>query len=161
MPIGETVLTVVGNLTRDPELSYTSGNVARLVFNIASNSRNWDKNTASWGEGHTLFLRCTAWRWLAENAEKTLTKGTRVIVTGALRQFEWTSADGVQRTGYGIDVEDIAVSLRYATATVNRTTRSTTGPDSGPAGDAWSTSGPAASSWGAPSGGGFSEEPPF
>ncbi|WP_433340582.1 single-stranded DNA-binding protein [Streptomyces sp. CA-253872] len=121
MPIGETIITVVGNLTADPELRHTADGTPWVTFNVASNSKNWDKQRAEWGEGHTLFLRCTAWRWLAQNAEATLTKGTRVIVTGALRQHDWTSPDGVERTGFGIDVEDIAVSLRYATATVRRT----------------------------------------
>ncbi|MEE1787744.1 single-stranded DNA-binding protein [Streptomyces sp. SP17BM10] len=164
MPIGETVITVTGNLTADPELRHTSEGVPWLTFNVASNSRNWDKTTATWGEGRTLFLRCTAWRWLAENAEKTLVKGTRVVVTGALRQFDYTSADGVQRTGYGIDVEDVAVSLRYATATVQRTTRGNGQQAEDPWADArpargkttpWPGTGPAAG------GDGFSEKPPF
>ncbi|MET8698263.1 single-stranded DNA-binding protein [Kitasatospora sp. NPDC004723] len=141
MPIGETVITVTGNLTADPELRHTGEGVPWLTFNVASNSRNWDKTTATWGEGRTLFLRCTAWRWLAENAEKTLTKGTRVVVTGALRQFDYTSADGIQRTGYGIDVEDVAVSLRYATATVQRTTRGNS--DRQPGDDPWADARPA------------------
>ncbi|MFJ9819340.1 single-stranded DNA-binding protein [Streptomyces sp. NPDC101151] len=121
MPIGETVITLVGNLTADPELRHTTDGTPWLSFNVASNSRNWDKTRAEWGEGHTLFLRCTAWRWLAQNAETSLHKGVRVIVTGALRQFEYTSADGATRTGFGLDVEDIAVSLRYATATIHPT----------------------------------------
>ncbi|NED81282.1 single-stranded DNA-binding protein, partial [Streptomyces sp. SID11233] len=77
MPIGETIITVVGNLTADPELRHTTDGTPWVTFNVASNSKNWDKQRAEWGEGHTLFLRCTAWRWLAQNAEATLTKGTR------------------------------------------------------------------------------------
>ncbi|WP_217552688.1 single-stranded DNA-binding protein [Streptomyces sp. GbtcB6] len=154
MPIGETVITLVGNLTADPELRHTSDGTPWLTFNVASNSRNWDKTRAEWGEGKTLFMRCTAWRWLAENADATLKKGARVIVTGALRQFEYTSADGALRTGFGLDVEDIAVSLRYATATIHRT--NTPGgqsdrPKAGAKSDPWATT----------AAGGHSDEPPF
>ncbi|QXE35889.1 single-stranded DNA-binding protein [Streptomyces sp. GMY02] len=151
MPIGETVITLVGNLTADPELTHTDQGVARLTFNVASNSRVWDKTRAEWGEGRTLFLRCTAWRWIAENAAASLTKGTRVIVTGALRQFDYTAPDGTVRTGFGLDVDDIAVSLRYATATVTRTGRTnTTQPVTG--NDPWATATPA---------GKYSDQPPF
>ncbi|MFI0736827.1 single-stranded DNA-binding protein [Streptomyces sp. NPDC021100] len=150
MPIGETVITLVGNLTADPELHETADSTPWVTFTVASNSKVWDKNRAEWGEGKTLFLRCTAWRWLAQNANETLRKGTRVIVTGALRQFDYTSADGVQRTGFGLDVDDIAVSLRYATATVHRTTstgpstakKQPTGWGSAPTTDAWAVAGP-------------------
>ncbi|MFC5909505.1 single-stranded DNA-binding protein [Streptacidiphilus monticola] len=169
MPIGETIITVVGNLTADPELSATQGGVPRVAFTVASNSRNWDRDRAEWGEGRTLFLRCTAFRWLAENTAQSLHKGDRVIVTGALRQWEYTSADHVQRTGYGIDVEDIAVSLRYATATVKRTNRSSA--DAPPTDDPWAASAPPKGRrskasqpvddpW-ASTGAGFSDEPPF
>ncbi|WP_328758031.1 single-stranded DNA-binding protein [Streptomyces sp. NBC_00271] len=158
MPIGETTLTLVGNLTADPELRHTSDGTPWISFNVASNSRNWDKTRAEWSEGNTLFLRCTAWRWLAQNAEATLTKGTRVIVTGALRQFEYTSPDGVTRTGVGLDVEDIAVSLRYATATIHRTkdaASSSSGqgdrPATGSKNDPWATAGA----------GSYDDKPPF
>ncbi|MEV7389448.1 single-stranded DNA-binding protein [Streptomyces sp. NPDC091215] len=153
MPIGETVITLVGNLTADPELRHTSDGTPWVTFNVASNSRNWDKTRAEWGEGKTLFLRCTAWRWLAENADATLKKGTRVIVTGALRQFEYTSADGASRTGFGLDVEDIAVSLRYATATIHRTNGSSgqsDRPKAGATSDPWGTAA-----------GGYDDKPPF
>ncbi|SHK55674.1 single-stranded DNA-binding protein [Actinacidiphila paucisporea] len=169
MAIGETVITLVGNITADPELRHTDEGIPWVTFNVASNSKVWDKNRSEWGEGKTLFMRCTAWRWLADNANSTLTKGARVIVTGALRQFEYTSADGIQRTGFGLDVEDIAVSLRYATATIHRTTSSATGGGesssgrgqqvkgrgSAPGDDPWATAGNARS------GGGWSDEPPF
>lgn len=173
MPIGETIVTVVGNLTADPELTATADGVTRATFTVASNSRNWDRDRAEWGEGRSLFMRCTAWRWLADNAANSLHKGDRVIVTGALRQFDYTSADNVQRTGYGIDVEDIAASLRYATADITRSstngghrapehvptsrttgTRTThNGAKTAPVDDPWATATPA--------GGQFSDEPPF
>jgi single-strand DNA-binding protein len=173
MPIGETIVTLIGNLTRDPELTYTDSGVARCTFNVASNSKVFDKTTAGWIEGKTVFLRCTAWRWLAENANQSLTQGTRVIVTGALRQFEYTSADGIERTGYGLDVQDIATSLLYATATVQSTTRTASeSMGSKPAGsrgkakgraqakgdEVWASA-PAGSSWGSPPVSG--DEPPF
>lgn len=152
MAIGETVITLVGNLTADPEQRTTSDGTPWITFTVASNSKNWDKNRAEWGEGHSLFMRCTAWRWLAQNAAQSLTKGTRVIVTGSLRQFDWTDPQGIQRTGFGLDVEDIAVSLRYATATIQRTAGTTTGRGPAPADDPWAV--PAA---GRPA----SDEPPF
>jgi single-strand DNA-binding protein len=181
MPIGETIITLIGNLTRDPELAFTPSGVAYCTFNVASNSKVFDKTTASWIEGKTVFMRCTAWRWLAENAEKSLSQGTRVIVTGALRQFEYTSADNVERTGYGLDVQEIGASLLYATATVQRTSRTaspsegsaaSTGSASGsrgkarskaaPVDDPWASTAPAGSGWGsAPAAAGFSDEPPF
>ncbi|MEU3520179.1 single-stranded DNA-binding protein [Streptomyces sp. NPDC006654] len=153
MPIGETMITLVGNLTADPELRHTSDGTPWVTFNVASNSRNWDKTRAEWGEGKTLFMRCTAWRWLAENADASLKKGARVIVTGALRQFEYTSADGVSRTGFGLDVEDIAVSLRYATATIHRTNgpgSQSDQPKAGAKSDPWATTA-----------GGYDDKPPF
>jgi single-strand DNA-binding protein len=175
MPIGETIITLIGNLTADPELSFTDSGVARCTFNVASNSKVFDKTTASWIEGKTVFLRCTAWRWLAENANQSLTKGTRVIVTGALRQFEYTSADNVERTGYGLDVQEIGASLLYATATVQRTTRTAGDNSTGSGGrgsrgskgqsgaaqgdDPWASSAPAGAGWGStPTG---SDMPPF
>jgi single-strand DNA-binding protein len=176
--IGETVLTVVGNLTADPELTRTENGVSRLTFTVASNTRVWDKDTAAWTEGRTLFMRCTAWRWTADNAHQTLTRGARVIVTGALRQFETVTADGSPRTGYGLDVEEVGPSLRYATATVQRTatgngsTKPKPVPGAGTPGNPWATSrrsGPAPvddDPWAADTpalagGAGFSDEPPF
>ncbi|MGA5130833.1 single-stranded DNA-binding protein [Streptomyces olivoreticuli] len=157
MPIGETIITLAGNLTADPELRETADGTPWISFNVASNSKNWDKNRAEWGEGKTLYLRCTAWRWLAQNAGATLTKGTRVVVTGALRQYEYTSADGILRTGFGLDVDDIAISLRYATATVHRTNSNggklQPGTKSGGKTDAWAVA--------APVGGGKTDAPPF
>jgi single-strand DNA-binding protein len=170
MAIGETTVTLVGNVTADPELRHTDDGTPWVTFNVASNSKVWDRNRAEWGEGKTLFLRCTAWRWLADNAAATLAKGTRVIVTGALRQFEYTAADGAQHTGFGLDVEDIAVSLRYATATIHRAGSSAGGGNGdgnsgrgqqaksrskAPADDPWATTG-------SRGGGGWSgDEPPF
>ncbi|GHG82732.1 single-stranded DNA-binding protein [Streptomyces griseocarneus] len=154
MPIGETTITLIGNLTADPELRHTADGTPWLSFNVASNSKNWDKNRAEWGEGKTLFLRCTAWRWLAQNAESSLSKGTRVIVTGALRQYDYTSADGIQRTGFGLDVEDIAVSLRYATATVHHTNGTgSQRPKAQP--------GTKSDSWAIPAPAGGDDQPPF
>ncbi|MFI6981535.1 single-stranded DNA-binding protein [Embleya sp. NPDC050154] len=125
MPIGSTTVTIVGNLCADPELTHTTAGVPRAAFTVASTTRVYDKPSGEWRDGDTLFLRCSAWRTLAENVTASLTKGSRVVVTGTLRQFEMQTADGM-RTGYGLDIEDIGASLKHATADIHRTTRSAT-----------------------------------
>jgi len=124
MPIGTTVVTIVGNLCADPELTHTAGGVARAAFTVASTTRVYDKPSGEWRDGDTLFLRCSAWRALAENVTTSLTKGSRVVATGTLRQYEVQTADGV-RTGYGLDIEDIGASLKHATVDIHRKTRGT------------------------------------
>ena len=121
---GETTLTIVGNLTADPELRFTPAGHAVAEFTVASTPRSYDRQTGEWRDGEALFLRCTAWRQLAEHAAESLTKGTRVIVTGRLRQRSFELTEGVTRTVTELDVEELGPSLRYSTARVTKTTRS-------------------------------------
>ena len=122
---GETTLTIVGNLTADPELRFTPSGHAVAEFTVASTPRSYDRETGAWRDGEALFLRCTAWRQLAEHAAESLTKGTRVIVTGRLRQRSFELAEGGTRTVTELDVDELGPSLRYSTARVTKTTRTT------------------------------------
>ena len=122
---GETTLTIVGNLTADPELRFTPSGHAVADFTVASTPRNYDRDAGAWRDGEPLFLRCTAWRQLAEHAAESLTKGTRVIVTGRLRQRSFELTEGVTRTVTELDVDDLGPSLRHSTARVTKTTRTT------------------------------------
>ncbi len=133
--IGETSVTVVGNLTADPELRYTPTGTAVANFVVASTPRTFNRASGEWVDGDPLFLRCTTWRELAEHTAESLAKGTRVIVTGRLRQRGYTTGDGQPRTVVELDVEEVGPSLRYATATVTRTTRSRAGAAVRPAGE--------------------------
>jgi single-strand DNA-binding protein len=170
---GETVITVVGNLTADPELRFTPSGAAVANFTVASTPRTFDRQTNEWKDGEALFLRCSVWRQAAENVAESLTRGTRVVVNGRLKQRSFETKEGEKRTVVELDVDEIGPSLRYATAKVNRTSRGSSGGggfgggDSGggygsPAGgggggqsdDPWASA-PAASS------GGYSDEPPF
>lgn len=118
---GETTITLVGNLTRDPELRFTPSGAAVADFTVASTSRTFDRQTNEWKDGDTLFIRCSAWRQLAENVAGSLTKGTRVIVTGALKVREYERQDGGRGTSVEMTVDDVGPSLRNATAQVQRT----------------------------------------
>jgi single-strand DNA-binding protein len=124
--VGETTLTIVGNLTADPELRFTPAGHAVADFTVASTPRNYDRQTGQWRDGEALFLRCTAWRQLAEHTAESLTKGTRVIVTGRLRQRSFELTEGVTRTVTELEVDDLGPSLRHCTARVTKTTRTTT-----------------------------------
>ena len=121
---GETVITVVGNLTADPELRFTASGAAVANFTVASTPRTFNRNSGEWEDGQPLFLRCGLWRQPAENLAESLTKGTRVIVTGRLRQRSFETKDGEKRTVIELEVDEIGPSLRYATATVSRASRS-------------------------------------
>ena len=123
---GETTLTIVGNLTADPELRYTPAGHAVAEFTVASTPRSYDRQGGAWRDGEALFLRCTAWRQLAEHTAESLTKGTRVIVTGRLRQRSFELTEGVTRTMTELDVDELGPSLRHSTARVTKTTRNTT-----------------------------------
>jgi len=123
---GETTLTIVGNLTGDPELRFTPAGHAVAEFTVASTPRSYDRQAGQWRDGEVLFLRCTAWRQLAEHTAESLTKGTRVIVTGQLRQRSFELTEGVTRTVTELDVDELGPSLRYSTARVTKTTRTTT-----------------------------------
>ncbi len=122
---GETTLTIVGNLTADPELRYTPAGHAVADFTVASTPRSYDRHAGEWRDGEALFLRCTAWRQLAEHTAESLTKGTRVIVTGRLRQRSFELTEGGTRTVTELDVDELGPSLRHSTARVTKTTRTT------------------------------------
>jgi single-strand DNA-binding protein len=117
---GETVLTVVGNLTADPELRYTQGGLPVVNFTIASTPRTFDRQTNEWKDGEALFLRASAWRDFAEHIAGTLTKGMRVVATGRLRQRSYQDREGQARTAIELEIDEIGPSLRYATAQVTR-----------------------------------------
>lgn len=117
---GETIITVVGNLTADPELRYTQAGLAVANFTIASTPRTFDKASNDWKDGEALFLRCSIWREFAENVAGSLTKGSRVIAQGRLTQRSYETKEGETRTSIELEVDEIGPSLRYATAQVSR-----------------------------------------
>ncbi|MEV6108491.1 single-stranded DNA-binding protein [Streptomyces sp. NPDC051940] len=119
---GETVITVVGNLTGDPELRFTPSGAAVANFTIASTPRTFDRQTNEWKDGDTLYLRSSIWRQAAENVAETLTKGTRVVAQGRLRQRSYEAQNGETRTVIEFEVDEIGPSLRYASAKVTKTT---------------------------------------
>lgn len=120
---GETQITVIGNLTGDPELRFIQSGAAVVNFTVASTPRTFERQTNEWKDGETLFMRCSLWREAAENVAETLTKGMRVIVTGRLVSRSW-EANGEKRSVMELQVDEVGPSLRYATAKVNRTQRS-------------------------------------
>ncbi|GAB2465181.1 single-stranded DNA-binding protein [Promicromonospora sp. NPDC023987] len=181
---GETVITVIGNLTGDPELRFTPSGAAVANFTVASTPRTFDRQSNEWKDGETLFMRCSIWREAAENVAESLTKGTRVIAQGRLVQRSYETREGEKRTVVELQVDEIGPSLRYATAKVTRAQRSGGGGGFGGGGggynggggaqqgggsgggfsssgggqsndDPWATAGPASS------GGSFSDDPPF
>ena len=180
---GETVITVVGNLTDDPELRFTPSGAAVANFTVASTPRTLNKQTNEWEDGEAMFLRCSVWRQAAENVAESLQKGARVIVQGRMRARTWETREGEKRTSFEIDVDEIGPSLSWATAKVAKAGRSSGGGGYGagraaaqPAGgDPWATPGAPPSRvaaapppsrvargqdpWGAP--GVSSDEPPF
>jgi len=183
---GETLITVVGNLTDDPELRFTPSGAAVANFTVASTPRNFDKNSNEWVDGEAMFLRCSIWRQAAENVAESLQRGMRVVVHGRLKARTYETREGEKRTVFEIDVEEIGPSLKFATAKVNRTSRQGGGggysggggaPQGGGQGgqpaaadDPWATPAPApaaggggapaaADPWGAP--GVTNDEPPF
>lgn len=117
---GETLITVVGNLTADPELRYTQNGVAVANFTIASTPRMFDRASGEWKDGEALFMRASVWREFAEHVASSLTKGARVIATGRLRQRSYETKEGEKRTSIELEVDEIGPSLRYATAQVQR-----------------------------------------
>jgi single-strand DNA-binding protein len=136
----DTILTIVGNLTADPELRFTPQGVALAKFTVASTPRVFDKAAGQYKDGDPLFMTCTVWRDMAENAAETLARGTRVVVTGRLKLSRWETPEGEKRSMYGLDADDVAVSLRFATAKVNKMTRKSAGTANGtttPADDGW------------------------
>lgn len=119
----ETTLTLVGNLTADPELRYTPAGAALCKFTVASTPRNYDKGSGEWKDGDPLFMNCSAWRELAENIAESLHRGSRVVVTGRLKLNRWKTPEGENRQAMQLDVEEVGPSLRYATAQVKKLTR--------------------------------------
>lgn len=159
---GETVITIVGNLTADPELRYTAAGVAVANVTIASTPRTFDRASNDWKDGETLFLRGSCWRDYAEHVAGSLTKGTRVIATGRLKQRSYDANDGSKRTVVELEIEEIGPSLRYATAQVTRSSGGGGGRgQSAVAEEPWAASAPADSGdvWNAP--GTYSDETPF
>lgn len=171
---GDTIITVVGNLTADPELRFTASGAAVANFTVASTPRTLDRTSGEWKDGEALFLRCNIWRQAAENVTESLTRGSRVIVTGRLKQRSFETKEGEKRTVIELEVDEIGPSLRYATAKVNKTARQDGGGGSGgfgggnsgggggqsrggsaPVDDPWASAPPAGG------GGGYSDEPPF
>jgi single-strand DNA-binding protein len=179
---GDTIITVIGNLTDDPELRFTPSGAAVANFTVASTPRIFKRESNSWEDGDTLFMRCSVWRQYAENVAESLLRGTRVIVSGRLKQRSYETREGEKRTVVELEVEEIGPALRYATAKVARTQRSGTGggggfgggqsgggqPGGGQSGggqssggnqDPWAASTPAPDPWS--SGGSDNDEPPF
>ena len=119
---GETSITLVGNLTADPELRFTPSGAPVANFTVASTPRTFDRATGEWKDGDAMFLNCSVWRQPAENVAESLTKGMRVIVQGRLRSRSYETREGERRTVFEVDVDEVGPSLRYATAKVTRTT---------------------------------------
>jgi single-strand DNA-binding protein len=167
---GDTTITVVGNLTADPELRFTPSGAAVANFTVASTPRIYDRQSGEWRDGEALFLRCNIWREAAENVAESLTRGARVIVTGRLKQRSFETREGEKRTVMEVEVDEIGPSLRYATAKVNKASRSGGGGFGGggsrqaPA-QAQAGGGAGDDPWGsAPASGSFGggdDEPPF
>jgi single-strand DNA-binding protein len=176
---GETPITLVGNLTADPELRFTPSGAAVANFTVASTPRTFDRQSNEWRDGDAMFLNCAVWRQAAENVAESLQKGMRVIVQGRLKSRSYETREGEKRTVFEVDVDEIGPALRYATAKVTRTSSGGGGGQGGggggygggggggnyggggagggggaPADDPWASAAPA-------SDGGFSDEPPF
>ncbi len=169
---GETVITVIGNLTSDPELRFTPSGAAVANFTVASTPRTFDRQSQEWKDGEALFLRCNVWRQAAENVAESLTRGSRVIVSGRLKQRSFDTKEGEKRTVIELEVDEIGPSLRYATAKVTKASRGEGGGGFGGGAaadnDPWASAAPAPAPAGNAGGGGggwnapgASDEPPF
>ncbi|MFJ4165765.1 single-stranded DNA-binding protein [Microbacterium sp. NPDC089698] len=168
---GETVITVVGNLTADPELRYTQNGLPVANFTIASTPRTFDRQANEWKDGDALFLRASVWREFAEHVAGSLTKGMRVIASGRLRQRSYQDREGQNRTAIELEVDEIGPSLRYATAQVTRAASNGGGgnfqggqgggrPQQQVSEEPWSTPGSSsADAWSTP--GSFGDDTPF
>jgi single-strand DNA-binding protein len=165
---GDTVITIIGNITGDPELRFTPSGAAVANFTVASTPRQFDRTSNEWKDGETLFMRCSVWRDAAENVAESLQRGTRVLVSGRLKSRSYETKEGEKRTVVELDVEEVGPSLKYATAKVNRTQRGSggggfnsggqgggsnggaggSGGQGAPANDPWATGSPAAANTG-------------
>lgn len=163
MAMGETPITVIGNLTDDPELRFTASGAAQVRFTVASTPRRFDREANQWKDGTTMFLRCSAWRSLAEHIADSLTKGTRVVVSGRMRQFDWQNDQGENRSMLVLEADDVGPSLVFATAAVTKATGNGSKASGGgkPAGDPWNTGAPAATDWNPAPAAAGGDEPPF
>ncbi len=182
MAQGDILITIIGNLTGDPELRFTPSGAAVASFTVASSSRVMDKQTNEWKDGDTTFLRCNVWRQYAENVAESLQRGMRVIVNGRLKQRSYETKEGEKRTVYEVEVDDVGPALRYATAKVTKVSRGSGGGGGGfgpsggdvpPADDPWATSAPgggsgsgsgsggSAGGWGGAAAPASFDEPPF
>ncbi|WP_411143174.1 single-stranded DNA-binding protein [Streptomyces sp. x-80] len=150
---GETVITVVGNLVDDPELRFTPSGAAVAKFRVASTPRTFDRQTNEWKDGESLFLTCSVWRQAAENVAESLTRGTRVVVQGRLKQRSYEDREGVKRTVYELDVEEVGASLKNATAKITKTS-GRGGQGGGFGGGQQGGGGQGGSGWGGGPGGG-------
>jgi single-strand DNA-binding protein len=161
MAVGDINVTVVGNLTADPELRFTPSGAAVASFTVAASSRYLDRQSNEWKDSEPVFMRCSVWRQYAENVAESLTKGTRVIVQGRLKQRSYETREGEKRTVVEMEVDDVGPALRYATAKITRTARGDGGGGGGggggfgggggaPVDDPWASAGPAGG-----------DEPPF
>lgn len=157
MARGETVITVIGNLTADPELRFTPSGAAVATFTVASTPSMFDRTTNEWKDGESLFLRCSVWRQAAENVAESLTRGSRVLVSGRLRQRSFETREGEKRTVVELEVDEVGPSLRFATAKINKVSRGSGG------GGGYGSGAPADDNpWvSAPAGPVADEEPPF
>ena len=149
---GETIITVVGNLTADPELRYTQSGLAVANFTIASTPRTYDRQSNEWKDGEALFLRASVWRDFAEHVASSLTKGMRVVAQGRLKQRSYETKEGEKRTTIELEVDEIGPSLRYATAQVTRSSGGAGGGAMG-GGNRGGNAQVADEPWGAPAGG--------
>src|SRR5437762_12571478 len=175
---GDTTITVIGNLTDDPELRFTPSGAAVARFRVASTPRTLDKQSGEWKDGEPRFLSCQVWRQAAENVAESLQRGARVVVQGRLRQRSYETREGEKRTVYELEVDEIGPSLRYATAKVQKMSRSGGGGGGGGFGasgggnaggggggggfaadDPWASAAPAGG--GGKSASPFDDEPPF
>ena len=165
---GETPITLIGNLTADPDLRFTPSGAAVANFTVASTPRTFDRQANEWRDGESMFLNCSVWRQAAENVAESLTKGTRVVLSGRLKSRSYENREGEKRTVFEVEVDEIGPSLRYATAKVTKTSGGggggNWGGQQGGSSDNWSSSG----SQGGNRGGGndpwaqqSNEEPPF
>lgn len=172
---GEPILTVIGNLTADPELRFTPSGAAVANFTVASTPRTYQRETNEWKDGEAIFMNCAVWRQAAENAAESLTRGMRVIVHGKMKARSYETREGEKRTVWEMDVEEFGPSLKYATAKVQKVQRqggnqnqASGGSDpwsgggqqgGGQGGGGWGSSGPATDPWA--TSGAQSDEPPF
>ena len=149
--MNDTTITITGNAVDNPELRYTPNGVPVANFRVASTPRYLDKTSGDWKDGESTFLTVRIWKQQAENVCESVTRGTRIVVTGKLRQRSYETKEGEKRTVYEVDADDVSVSLKFATCKVTKATRSGPAQSAGQSGDPWTSADP----------GGFSDSPPF